>query len=414
MKFLFTAPRYHTNQAPVVKGLREKGHEVRYFVVFVGATEDHTDCEPLILKPSRTTVREKRKLEKQKSASDVESIIAGQFIPDYPFLKQAFEAYMPDVVICREKTSLTLCVHALCKQHHIPCVLYDQEPVYRLPSAGSRIADTQKKRSLLDRIALKLSRRLNPDQRMLQTMRQATAFPSVQLSPVKYRLTGGPRDTEWIRDEHAYYVPLVYETPDEVKNRGYFSGGLVNLLFVGKYRAYKNIPVLLSALEAVKGNDNWQIVFVGQAASEDEKQYKQTIKEWIDQNGLERRITLLENYPYSKMREIYKKSDILILPSKIETYGMAIIEAMAHGLAVICSDTCGAGFCNEEAGGIVVKEGSAQALSEAISSLLKERSAIEKTGLASYEYVKSHLAFSVYYSELSSLLSAEFGLASMV
>ena len=76
MKFLFTAPRFHTNQVPIVKGLTEMGHEVRFFVVFVGATEDHTDCEPLVLKPSRTTEREKRRQEKKLIPSTVEGVLA--------------------------------------------------------------------------------------------------------------------------------------------------------------------------------------------------------------------------------------------------------------------------------------------------------------------------------------------------
>ena len=62
MKILFTAPRFHTNQAPVVRGLTAAGHEVRYFVAFTGATEDHSCCVPVVLKPSRTTEREKRAL----------------------------------------------------------------------------------------------------------------------------------------------------------------------------------------------------------------------------------------------------------------------------------------------------------------------------------------------------------------
>ena len=154
MKILFTAPRYHTNQVPIVRGLKGKGHEVRYFVAFVGATEDHTDCEPLVLKPSRATVREKRRLAKSMSDGDVETIIGGHFIPDYSFLKRAFEAYMPDVAICREKTPLTLCVHALCVQHHIPCILYDQEPYYPLLPETNTGGKAKTKLPLLSRLRL--------------------------------------------------------------------------------------------------------------------------------------------------------------------------------------------------------------------------------------------------------------------
>ena len=186
MKLLYTAPRFHTNQAPIVKGLVEKGHEVRYFVVFVGATEDHTYCEPLVLKPSKTTLRQKKKLSKTKTESEIESIIGGRFIPDYAFLKKAFEDYMPDVVICRERTNLTLCVKSLCDKHSIPCILYDQEPIYPAVSPNGSSDKTAKKNSLKTRAIIKLERKLDPDKRMLMKYRGTSGFPKVHMTPVKY------------------------------------------------------------------------------------------------------------------------------------------------------------------------------------------------------------------------------------
>ena len=43
-------------------------------------------------------------------------------------------------------------------------------------------------------------------------------------------------------------VVTLEHAPEEARDREYMAGGRVNLLFVGKYREYKNIPVLLSAL----------------------------------------------------------------------------------------------------------------------------------------------------------------------
>ena len=31
MRFLYVAPRYHTNQVPIIRGLKRKGHEVCFF-----------------------------------------------------------------------------------------------------------------------------------------------------------------------------------------------------------------------------------------------------------------------------------------------------------------------------------------------------------------------------------------------
>lgn len=408
MKILFTAPRFHTNQVPIVKGLIEKGHEVRFFVAFEGAIEDHRYCQPLVLKPSRYTVREKKRLSKVMDESDVESVIGGRFVPDFTFLKTAFTSYMPDMVICREKTNLTLCVHALSQANGIPCILYDQEPVFKAPDTKKQPVYPTKKYSFFDRLNIKICRTVSKDQRRLSKLRKTTGFPFVRFSPIKYHYKDRSRALN--RDKHSYYIPLVYETTDDIERMAASSNEIHRLLFVGKYRDYKDIPFLISALERMNHRSDWHLVMVGQAKNEDEIRLKKQIVDRIHRSGLAEKITMLDNCPYTSMPEVYRSSDLLILPSKHETYGMAIVEAMAHGLAVICSDTCGAAFCNDEAGGRVVKQGDVDSLSEAIQNALDNPLSIKKTGRDSYFYVKNNLSFCKYYDELSSLLKNEYNI----
>ena len=50
-------------------------------------------------------------------------------------------------------------------------------------------------------------------------------------------------------------------------------------------------------------------------------------------------ITLTENT--SNIKEVYKKTKILLMPSKYESWGMTATEAMCYGIPVICTDTPG-------------------------------------------------------------------------
>lgn len=409
MKILFTAPRFHTNQAPVVRCLMAAGHEVRYFVAFTGATEDHSCCVPLVLKPSRTTEREKRALARTAAEGETETAFGGHFIPDLPLLEQDFEAYMPDLVICREKTNLTLCVHALCVRHGIPCILYDQDPVLRIPGIPGQRPSAGKERTVWERLLIRLDRTLNPERRALRVLRETTGFPAVRLSPVEYRLADRKGNETPVRDGHTYYVPLVYDAPEEARDREYMAGGRVNLLFVGKYREYKNIPVLLSALEELKDDGRWRLVMAGQAVSGEEKRIRGEARERIARAGLEDRVEMLENVPYARMPELYRTGDLLILPSRNEHHGMAIVEAMAHGMAVICSDTCGAAFCAAEAGSVPVPEGDSHALACAVRAYLDDPDRLRKAGQDACRYVREHLSFECYRAALNALLREEFG-----
>jgi glycosyltransferase involved in cell wall biosynthesis len=403
MKFLFTAPRFHTNQVPIVKGLIEKGHEVRYFVAFIGATEDHSLCKPLILKPSWTTVWEKKTLVKTQTPSEVESAIGGHFIPNYEFLKDAFEDYMPDIVVCREKTNLTLCVKALCDEHDIPCILYDQDPLYQLKDGTKKASAVQKaKSSIWKRIATKLDRTLNMDRRMLKKMRMSSGFPTVRMTPVKYSRL--PRElSESTASDNTYFIPFVAESHPEASERRYCPDGMLRILCVGKFREYKNVKLLVEAATMLNMEEDWTMTIVGQAMNGDEQKYYEETKSMIATSGAENRITLKTNVPYDTMGEIYLQHDVFVLPSKKEVASIAVIEAMSYGLAVISTDYNGTASYVEDANcGAVFATEDAKDLAEKIKSL--SHRSIREYGQNARRKSVDDYSFEKYYNALGQMM----------
>jgi glycosyltransferase involved in cell wall biosynthesis len=71
------------------------------------------------------------------------------------------------------------------------------------------------------------------------------------------------------------------------------------------------------------------------------------------------------------LADFYLASDVLVLPSDDEPWGLVINEAMAAGLPVICSDACGAAgdLVEDGANGYVFRSGSASSLYEQLSRL---------------------------------------------
>lgn len=55
----------------------------------------------------------------------------------------------------------------------------------------------------------------------------------------------------------------------------------------------------------------------------------------IHQFKLTKRVTLLGHVPYQKLPELYRQSDLFVLPSLAESFGQVFAEAMASGLPVI-------------------------------------------------------------------------------
>ena len=52
MKILYVAPRYHTNQVPVMHGWNENGVNVKFLVQYQGTIESHDYVDLQIIRPS--------------------------------------------------------------------------------------------------------------------------------------------------------------------------------------------------------------------------------------------------------------------------------------------------------------------------------------------------------------------------
>jgi glycosyltransferase involved in cell wall biosynthesis len=58
--------------------------------------------------------------------------------------------------------------------------------------------------------------------------------------------------------------------------------------------------------------------------------------------------------PQARMAEVYGHADLLLFPTRYESFGLVVIEAMAAGLPVIVSDAIGAGIVTDGRNGVAI------------------------------------------------------------
>lgn len=113
-------------------------------------------------------------------------------------------------------------------------------------------------------------------------------------------------------------------------------------LFIGKFEPVKDLFILLSAFKKLKLekdlDKSCKLIFVGNGMLEE------NLKEASDKNE---DILFLPFQNQSLMPVVYRLGDVLCLPSKSETWGLVVNEAMASGLKCIVSDKVG---CAEDLG----------------------------------------------------------------
>jgi len=117
------------------------------------------------------------------------------------------------------------------------------------------------------------------------------------------------------------------------------SGSIIKLLCVAHIREIKGQLVLIEALNYLD-DFNWTLTLVGDVFTED-KYYEKILKRKIRTYGMSKRIIFKGRLEGEYLSEKYRTSDILIVPSLYEGYGMVVREGMSFGLPIIASKVGG-------------------------------------------------------------------------
>lgn len=141
----------------------------------------------------------------------------------------------------------------------------------------------------------------------------------------------------------------------------------------------KNINLLIDAFALLSKNDN--NIFLNIIGNGPDKYLLEnlSIKHKIDHL-----IKFHGNLKDFDIIEILSNSDIFVLPSKIETFGIAIIEAMALGLPVIVTKSGGPETYVNESNGIVIEPDNIDQLYQALQKLKLEHKNFNSENIKNY------------------------------
>lgn len=145
------------------------------------------------------------------------------------------------------------------------------------------------------------------------------------------------------------------------------AGDAVQLLCVATLQPGKGHRILLEALRSVS-NRHWHLTCAGSVTRDPAT--AERLQALVHDFGLTRSVTFSGELDELELAARYDVSDVFVLATLQETYGMAVAEALAHGLPVV-STACGA--IPELVGGtagVVVPPGDASAFGTALENVI--------------------------------------------
>jgi glycosyltransferase involved in cell wall biosynthesis len=173
----------------------------------------------------------------------------------------------------------------------------------------------------------------------------------------------------------------VAEPGTERTPRAQGSGHPVQILAVGSLVPRKGYDVLVRALAPLADRD-WHATIAG--AVDRDPATTSALNAAIAAAGLADRFKLVGPVSEAELGRLYAAADLFVLPSLFEGYGMALAEALARGLAIVCTSGIAAVETAPEEAAIKVVPGDAQALSQAIRRLLDDTDLRQRMAAAAW------------------------------
>lgn len=177
-------------------------------------------------------------------------------------------------------------------------------------------------------------------------------------------------------------LQLFLDAPRPVRNPNE-----IVFLFCGQMIARKGVDILIAAFEQIAAeNEHVKLLLVGREAELPEMLHKTspTIRERIRYAGFQ---------PPEELPCFFAQSDVFVLPSRYEGWGVVVNQALGAGLPIICSDAVGAGndLMVEENNGLKFKAGSVTALTEKMRRFVTDPTLSAKLGAASKQMAQDWL-----------------------
>ncbi|ELS44976.1 MULTISPECIES: glycosyltransferase [Microcystis] len=175
------------------------------------------------------------------------------------------------------------------------------------------------------------------------------------------------------------------------------------ILYVGRFDPRKGIETLVNACARLPAP--WLLYLVGGSRSGgSDCQEQQRIRFLVKTLGLESRIIFTGRVSQTDLPSYYAATDVCVVPSYYEPFGLVAIEAMAAGTPVVASDVGGLRHTVvHNRTGLLVPPRNAEALATALGELLARPEKRQSMGRLGREWVESRFSSGAVARQILSL-----------
>jgi len=181
-----------------------------------------------------------------------------------------------------------------------------------------------------------------------------------------------------MQDSKLEYSKNLFTIPNGIQTRSFRPMDVVkqyDLLFIGRFQKAKGLDALLRALHLIQKTkgETYKLGIAGEFTNEQRTFILNSTAEVVREG-----IVFLGTVQREDMPKIINCANLVVVPSRYESFGLPALEAMACGIPVLATRVGGLPEIIDETVGVLVEPNDHRALGGAIHASIKDRAFAER------------------------------------
>jgi glycosyltransferase involved in cell wall biosynthesis len=181
-----------------------------------------------------------------------------------------------------------------------------------------------------------------------------------------------------MQDSNLEYYKNLFTIPNGIQTRSFRPMNVVkkyDLLFIGRFQKAKGLDALLHALHLIQKpkGEAYKLGIAGEFTNEQQTFILNSTAEVVREG-----IVFLGTVQREDMPKIINSANLVVVPSRYESFGLPALEAMACGIPVLTTRVGGLPEIIDETVGVLVEPNDHGALAEAIRASITDHAFAER------------------------------------
>lgn len=212
------------------------------------------------------------------------------------------------------------------------------------------------------------------------------------------------RDRDWAEEEfgmkaHTIRSGVAYER-FPYRERALLSGRPIRLLMAGIFFPHRRFEdgIETAALLLERG---YQVRLVIAGDPEADREYARKIESLILERGLDDTVKIARKVSDSELINLYQENDVFLFPNHLQSWGLAVFEAMSCGAPVVVSRTAGASEVLEDGKtALLVFPKSPSGIAAAVESLAQDPGLFTRLSKNGRTFVESYMSWARFADDM--------------